>query len=178
MRLLFLDIDGVLNSAQSARLHARERERAKRGEPAWLDALGRRALRDDEFCPIACSNLLTILEEFPDLYIVVSSSWRFGRTVDELKEVLAKAGIPKDRVIDKTPYLSGKQRGVEIAHWMLQNTKVPPGSIMIPIYQVSKWVILDDDSDMIGVRSHFIKTDYQVGLDFITARKVIDFLKD
>ena len=164
VKILFLDIDGVLNSAQSSHMHHRERKKAERGEPSWLDCLGRRALREDEFCPIACSNLADILDIIPDLNIVVSSTWRMGRTVEELRDVLTKAGIPRERVLDKTIILHHEQRGVEIKEWLSRN-------------KTEVYCVLDDDSDMNDVRDNFIQTDWLVGLDFHTRNKVINHFK-
>jgi hypothetical protein len=180
VKILFLDIDGVLNSVQSAHFFHEEREKAKAGHPGFLDALGRRALRDDEFCPIACSNLRFILKEIPDLKIVVSSTWRMGRTVEELRDVLEKAGVARDRVLDKTEviysmdsgYTKEIDRGLEIQKWLDDNAN---HSVLMPKYQVDDFVILDDDSDMAHLKEtqHFIQTDYAHGLDYRTAVAVI-----
>ncbi len=168
MKILFMDCDGVLNSAQSAHFFHRERQKAKAGDPAFLDALGRRALREEEFCPIAVSNLLYILEEVPDLEIVVSSTWRMGRTLEELKTLFGKIGVDPKRVIGKTPALYGKERGIEIQAW-LDDWQGNVGGVLMP---VDEFVIVDDSSDMAHLMPHLVQTDCYVGLDFRKAHEI------
>lgn len=168
MKILFLDCDGVLNSAQSAHFFHRERLKAKVGHPGFLDALGRRALREDEFCPIACSNLLLILEEVPDVKIVVSSTWRLGRTVEELRDVLAKAGVDRERIIDKTPVIWNEKRGTEIQTWL---DTFDPAVFLQP--KVTDFVIVDDDSDMLHLLPKLVQTKAEHGLMYKDAREII-----
>lgn len=149
--LLFLDIDGVLISRQSNK--ARYRRTGKGG-----------VIR--EFCPIASSNLLDILERAPSLGIVVSSSWRIQSTLDDLKTFLLDADIPSERIVGKTPDFSrrGKERGWEIDDWLLAN----------PGYR--KFVILDDSDDMVHLMPHLVRTTWDLGLTILDADRVVERL--
>lgn len=156
MKIIFLDIDGVLNSVQSANMYYRMC--IKTGKP-----FGRRAMREDEFCPIACSNLRYILDEVPDVNIVVSSSWRIGRTLEELQTLLENIGVPKEKVISKTPRLN-TERGIEIDSWLMSFAHK----------ENLEFVILDDDSDMAHLKDKLIQTDFRTGLTWIEVEKVIE----
>lgn len=150
MKVLFLDFDGVLNSEQFIRMLYRQ---TKKG------GLAR------EFCPLASSNLLHIMIEVPDCKIVVSSSWRIGSSVEELKNLLFEnCDVPKDRVIDKTPYL-GTPRGLEIQDWL---NKHP---------EVTHFVIVDDDSDMEHLKDKLVQTNNRHGLMLEEADRIIKVLE-
>ena len=140
MKVLFLDIDGVLNSEQSAIYY--NRLNVENGG------------FNDFSCPIARSNLHSILEELPDLKIVVSSTWRLGETLESMRGVLAQLALIKpDRVIGMTPSLrGGKVRGDEIQAWLDAN----PG--------VERFVIVDDDSDMAHLMNSLVQTSWRHGL--------------
>ncbi len=132
-RFLFLDFDGVLNNV------------------AWLCS----PRSTSEFDPenMQWLNLLMCRVE-PQ--IVISSSWRSGRTVEDLQILLAESHFWfPNRIIDKTPEDRArlKNRGEEIAFWMRRHRVKAP--------QV---VILDDDHDMGDLRPRLIQTDFRTGL--------------
>ena len=142
MKILFLDIDGCLNSHQSA---------------AYFHRLG--VNPNKHFCPIALSNLLSILEEFPDLRLVISSTWRLGETLESMQQKLGSLGVPAERIISLTPRHPRNHdgvsvpRGEEIAAWLKMYGK-----------DVSHYVILDDDADMAGVQDALVQVDEWHGL--------------
>lgn len=141
MKVLFLDIDGVINSEQSAVFWNRE------GKDN-----GGLSRRDPDFCPIACSNLLSIFEDCPDVKIVVSSTWRLGETIESLEELLfTKVGIPRGTVVGITPAFRG-DRGLEIADWLKRHP------------EVTKFAIVDDDADMAHLMPHLKHTSWRHGL--------------
>ncbi len=91
MKILFLDVDGVLNSAKSS---------AHNNEVFALD-------------PYMCLLVARICEQ-TGAEIVLSSSWRLS---DESSEVIKQRVFPV--FIDKTPDLHGStDRGCEIQAWM------------------------------------------------------------
>jgi len=166
-KLLFLDIDGVLNSLTFAvycnRLHKQNPEKEDR---EW------RPYRD--FDPMALSNLCEIIES-TGCEIVWSSTWRLGTSVEELNETVEKGmkrwGIDfKIPGIGKTPCLRselgwGCERGLEIQRWLDENVDEKWGD------QV-RFCILDDDSDMAHLMGHFVNTDGYTGLTWRDATKV------
>ncbi len=155
MKVLFLDFDGVLNS------HKYFSERDNH-QPRY-------AMFDErnEFDPDAMHNLLAILDHFPDLKVVISSSWRYGRTIEKLNELLGFTKVYTDRVIGKTADQSerGYARGWEIQDWLDAHP------------EVTNFAILDDDSDMVHLSDHHVKTSFSVGLTAENVAQVIKILE-
>jgi hypothetical protein len=151
MKVIFLDFDGVLNSWR------------------WYKNLalaGRKpSMRpDDQIDPKAVSVLNTIIEK-TGAKVVVSSTWRIARSVEQLQEILTKYGFA-GQVIGKTPRLGGPrpQRGDEIQVWLDEN----PG--------VERFVIIDDDSDMVHLMNRLVRTDMKKGLTKAHAEEVVKLL--
>ena len=83
--------------------------------------------------------------------VVVSSTWRYGKTVAELQEILEAEGFI-GRVLDKTPIgAPGADRGEEIAAWLAEHA-------------VAGYVIIDDHVDMGSLRTHLVQTHPARGL--------------
>jgi hypothetical protein len=139
MRLIFLDFDGVLNSPEHFRAIS-----GKRPGHEW-----------DSLDPAAVRRLNRIIDA-TGASVVISSSWRHGRSVEQLAKTLEGAGF-LGRVIAKTPDFMGRsQRGDEIAAWL--NAAIGIGRL-----RIDGFVVLDDDDDMDAVRDRFIKTSFHHG---------------
>jgi len=124
-RVIFLDIDGVL-----APIHHWDRY----GD---LDP--------------ACIQVLNEIAAQGGADVVVSSTWRYGRTVAQLQAMLAAQGFT-GRVIGMTPTgLPGADRGDEIAAWL-------------EAYAVDGFVIIDDHLDMGALGAHLVQTQPAHGL--------------
>jgi hypothetical protein len=165
MQILFTDIDGCLNSAQSAELYYGFNQKDKSDFVTFKSDLGP-GCRSSEFCPIAVSNYNYILKEIPDLKVVISSYWRVGKSIDELKEIFTWLGLPADRIIDKTPILSAVQRGIEITTWLSKNP------------EVTEYAVIDDDDDMESVKpGAFFHLDNYVGLTYRDSQKIIKYYR-
>ena len=143
MTVLFLDIDGVLNNYEALK-------------------------RDPQLDPV-CVGVLNDLVEALDAQIVVSSSWRFFCSLDEIRSLLAAHGLVNPvRVIDATPCLEEKRgdryfsqpRGVEIQAWLSAHP------------EVARFVILDDDADMCHLTPHLVRTSMANGLTWHHKRHV------
>jgi len=179
MKLLFLDFDGVLNSAQSDVYHLRGLGRS--------DEFG---MPVDFFCPLAISNLNFVCEMIADLNVVISSSWRTNRDVCTLRKILTSNGfLYSDRVLDKTPYLSSSTktpwgdmhrnviRGEEVQAWLDENTKVSEQSCLMPKFQVDDIVILDDDEEFGALDPKLIRTNPVVGFMWNDVLTLLERLK-
>lgn len=146
MRLVFLDIDGVLNShAYTASLAAEER-----GGVIGIDRS-------------AVVRLNRLLKE-ADASVVVSSTWRHNRGRVQLQAVLDEHGFT-GHVLGRTPrwlrrapggLYAAEERGNEIQAWL---DAAPDYDI-----DVVSFVILDDDSDMAHLADRLIKTSFDDGL--------------
>lgn len=162
MKVIFLDIDGVLNTGIYA-IH-------------YFDickhfGLSRKGAKDlrhglrDEFgshFDNRCVQLLEYIIEETGAKIVISSTWR-GSGEEVMKSLWEKRKLPGE-VIGITPFLNNSDRGYEIERWLKYN-------------EVDNYVIIDDDSDMLPEQSDsFVQTDGEYGLTLKDANKVIDIL--
>lgn len=150
MKILFLDCDGVLSSIQSEIYFCRlETE------------LGIKRLCCFQYCPIAMSNLKVILNNIPDMNIVVSSVWR-KHSMNKMEEYFKDFRVPWERVIGVTPIL-GTSRGLEIQAWLDNNTDK----------QIEDFVILDDDADMEHLLPKLVKTNNKIGLSLVEVEEIV-----
>ncbi len=130
VKCVMLDIDGVLNSVDSA--------------IGWCALKGHQQ-EELTLDPISVG-LLKSLCDITDAKIVISSTWRLGRTVQDFVEIFKLYEWDNAPIIDMTPSLPGKRdsherRGHEIQQWLDNNP-------------VDSYVIFDDDSDMLGSQLH------------------------
>lgn len=136
-RLIFLDIDGVLNSQEKLIEVYNETHKPHSGYNYPFDE--------------KCLNILKEIIELTDSYIVITSSWRKdeeGRQtiLNKLKEYDLDY-----RVIGYTPILSS-DRGKEIKAYL--------NNINRPV----EYIIIDDDSDMDELIDYLVKTNIRYGL--------------
>ena len=147
-KLIFLDVDGVLNS-----------------DTYWmsLDEEEKYSLRHLD------RNAIKKLKRIVDktgAEIVVSSTWRkFKEDMDVLSDSLYVYGLS---VMSKTPVLYNKERGDEISAWFESH----------PDFKDAVYVILDDDADMNVHMDRLVKTDYRYGLTDSKAEKAIEMLNE
>lgn len=162
MKIIFLDIDGVLNHQlhySSPEFNESKKDVDKEKQKVDYE------LRQFNGYSIGLLNGLT---DDTGAKIVISSSWRKGRTVGELRDLFEKVGI-SGQVIDKTPVLNfigvedyhySVPRGCEIKAWLELNK----GRLGSKITEV-EYVIFDDDSDMLWwQRNNYLWVDPYCGL--------------
>ena len=157
MKIIFLDIDGVLTLQKSG----------------WKFF--------DSDCVIALKKVL----DNTDANMVLSSCWRHGfidwdengkgcglvhhtQAIRKIQELLKPFDIDPSRLIDKTPDLitpSDNERGEEIDKWLQAHT------------DVECFVILDDDSDMAPHMDKLVQTDIDVGMTLENADEAIAILQ-
>ena len=159
LKIIFLDFDGVLNN----QLWFTSDEFKKLGSPQNVEDHDYR-----QFSPLNVG-LLNNLTDSTGAKIVVSSSWRKYRTLEELQKLLKSVGVIGE-VIGKTPYLTFNKvdgiehrsvpRGCEIKAWIESNKGILGEKV-----SKFKYIILDDDSDMLyWQREKFICVDPYCGL--------------
>jgi hypothetical protein len=155
MRILFLDLDGVINSSD----YFKNRHHLPRPTRDPIDAP-------------TVPRLNTITDR-TGAKIVISSTWRLQPRpyqhpgqVEPLRQILSAHGITgeiigttpwfwkphSDHPEDDTVVIAGKERGHEIQAWLDQHPAV------------LSFVILDDDSDMVHLRHRLVKTSFEFGL--------------
>jgi hypothetical protein len=150
MNIIFLDIDGVLNSGEY--VHSpRYKKRRQLGFP------------DCDLDLMAIHHLNKICKE-TEAHIVVSSTWR---EMDECVPALKRNGV-KAPIIGKTPTLHRAEatRGEEIQSY-------------IQGYEIENYLIIDDDSDMLPrQKENFLHIDRKQGLTEQDVTKAINHFKD
>lgn len=154
MKVIFLDIDGVLNHEQHYKWLM------ETDEPTELQ----RVYPYSEFNPKSCQLLNDIIKE-TGAKIVVSSSWRLDG-VARLNGLFKHVGLPNIYGITPVFIPHNKVRGDEIKKWLSEHP------------EVDKYIILDDDTDMLPEQMpFFIKTNpYDDGLNNKVKNKAIELL--
>ena len=157
MRIVFLDIDGVLNS------------------DAW-DNKRQTTSNDflkDQFDPEAI-NLLNELLERIDAQIVLASTWRLNFDLEQMNELFSSIGI-KRGIVSFTPNLNAGAgyltRGNEVLKWIIDNKNI----IKSKPLSYSDYIILDDKADyLISQTNNFFQTDKTVGLTPQVVQRIIN----
>ena len=111
MKIIFLDIDGVLNSDE------------------YFDKIKNLNINGIEN-DIDVSKIVLLKKSLDETgaKIVLTSSWRYTRKAQELKQLLLSYGI----IVDCTPFIDN-ERGIEIKKWLQEHN------------DVQDFVILDDE---------------------------------
>lgn len=166
MKILFLDIDGVLNSYRN--------NKKNYGRPRPFDPEGICALNK-------------ILKE-TGAKIVISSSWRYMYNMESMAELLMLEGLPKDVVIGENPTPSDaeggysrsyenwdgtdgiKTRGQECQMWMDYHHETD-GEV------ITHFAAIEDYTDMTGLPPESVFwTNPKTGLTMALAGDIIKYL--
>lgn len=164
-KIIFLDIDGVLNTQD---WHSRMTKDTPRDEFGWA------------FDPVAVENLTHIVKE-TGASIVISSSWKF-LGLAKLREMWKIRNLP-GIVLDITPNTVSDElllnanldemelgvcRGNEIKEWLSRHKG-----------KVSNYVIIDDFDDMLPEQEdHVVLTNTLIGITDFDAEKAITILNN
>jgi hypothetical protein len=150
MKVLFLDIDGVLNS----RRYYESDEWKQISSQLNSDSL--------KYSPhfLIDRNSIALLNQLvqcvPDMKIVVSSTWKRYGTYELTKGYLVQAGfLYPDSIIDYTPDLAEPKycRGDEVQWWLDKHS------------EVKSYCIVDDDDDMLcNQLNNLVQTSSRLGL--------------
>lgn len=161
MKVLFLDIDGVLNSMQMWR--RLEREYPNQRDDFW-ETFNDHPERELDVRHVPLLNRIT---NTTGAKIVISSAWRLFHEHEALKGILKGIGVTGE-IIGRTgndPTMVSRQRGDEIREWL----ELHP--------EVTHFVILDDGSDMRPVGRGLVQTSLEKGLEDKHVRKAIQMLQ-
>lgn len=148
MKIIFLDVDGVLNNIHTMT----------------------RTASGCCFVEKECLKMVRHIVLETGAKVVLSSDWRYDRDDPkynqdflELKDIMEKYNIP---IFDYTPIINWELRGVEIAVWLGLHPKV------------DSFVILDDRNDMSPYKEQFIKTNFDTSLTDELTEKAIRILNE
>lgn len=180
MRVVFLDIDGVLNQYSEKPRHETHDKMQARGWHTF----------SEHWCPLReqTHRLLQITNALPDTYIVISSAWR-NRAMDfHIWECMLYAAgghnLPVRLCYESlaTPKL-WLPRGLEIQAWLDQW----PGDYLAyhkkwdrikeSAPEIESFVIIDDERDMEHLMDRLVHVDGEVGLQDSDVEKAIKILK-
>ena len=165
-KILFLDIDGVLNTEQ-------QHDRCVNLGIDPVDGFGY------AFDPEAVANLKRIVA-VTDADIVISSSWKVWGLA-AMQRMWARRNLP-GKVIGITPNTTSDEmllsvdldmdipavKGSEIKEWLSTNDN-----------EVTHYAILDDLPDMLlEQETHFVQTDPRIGITEDDANRAITILSD
>ena len=148
-KIIFLDVDGVLNSMKFDR---------------WLQDHHMKQYYGYELLD---QNALLNLQDIVFVTgadIVLSSSWRLNdECCEQLRQQLLPYGL---RFIDKTACLRQEDRGEEIKEWLSRHP------------EVDHFVILDDEDEFKDdlLKNNFVETTFEEGLLEQHAAKAIEIL--
>jgi hypothetical protein len=145
MKIIFLDIDGVLITGHSLSLNGK--------------------VRFDTPDP-ECVARLNKVTDATGAKLVLSSSWRIGRTLLECRELLTGWGVTAPLIARTQSPSFAMNRGVEIQAFLDEYTKHR---------DVSSFVIIDDDRDMGSkLMPHLLQCEFRTGLtDAIAAECIV-----
>lgn len=163
MKYIFLDIDGVLNSADYGN-----------SEEYLIETAG---MSDAEIMLIAHHThldrkgiqILNDLVRRSGAEVVLSSTWRGKYSPEEMTKMLKDRGAEFE-IKEATPILFGKissriPRGKEIAQFLKLLEKQP-----------ESFVILDDHDDMLHLKTNLVQTSMKTGITQDDVEKALKIL--
>ena len=181
---IFLDLDGVLNNEPTLI------QRSKLNYNLDLDYISDVPIKPtsdsynlffNEVCWNNLSAIIKCFNQIPNLKIVLSTSWRNMRTLEEWSYQFNLIEGWNFDIIDKTPqylncdkiveiiggFKSVSNRGKEIQFWLDSNKDI-----------VNNYCILDDEADMlIEQQYNFVQTDLNFGFIESDIEKVLKIFK-
>lgn len=148
LKIVFLDIDGVLNSSPFL---AQRRAASSHREAALL-----------AIDPLAVGRL-DMLVRSSSAKVVVSSAWRHAYSSEQIGAFLMHHGFTGE-VIDSTPTLH-VGRGYEIREWLIRQPAV------------ESFVILDDIKEMAPLQYALVNTSSDTGLLDVHVDRALKILR-
>lgn len=174
-KIIFLDIDGVLNSDQYNR---------------WKYKHHMRNQGFGSIDPRECYRMARFCEEH-NVKLVISSSWRNGNSWKQTYDEFINEGfedlpyrhhgmkVLAPYIVGVTPYCESRHRGTEIQCFFdITNGKYPTyKKVMKEDFVISNYCIVDDDDDMLKSQmNNFVQTDPLIGITRKDYRKIKQIL--
>lgn len=172
VRILFLDFDGVLNAGGPRH----QRTAYYHNRPPG-DRFG------EQFHPLAMAAYAHIVASVPDLFVVVTSTWR-ANGLEEMQQLWQQRGYP-GQIDDVTPLSEHCIRGQEVhdylfargAYYPVRRWSAPAWREAREKCTVTSYAILDDDPDFfVNQAKHLVRPDDQIGLTMHQAKRVVRLL--
>ena len=175
-KIIFLDIDGVLNSDQYNR---------------WKHKHHMRNQGFGSIDPRECYRMARFCEEH-NVKLVISSSWRNGNSWKQTYDEFMNEGfedlpyrhhgmkVLAPYIVGVTPYCESRHRGTEIQCFFdITNGKYPVyKKVMKEDFVIANYCIVDDDDDMLKSQmNNFVQTDPLIGITRKNYRKIKQILK-
>jgi len=164
--VIFLDIDGCINTYQSNKLPGKYIESVFLNSPIYVNELDKKCI--ENFNKIIFHT---------NANIVISSTWRIefveNGCFNLLIDYLHSQGL-KGKIVSYTPIMDNK-----IANSFLFQTKTRAEEIKqyIQDHQTENYVVIDDDTTCIDYSPNWIQTYFEDGLTEELANKAIEILK-
>lgn len=182
--IIFLDVDGLLNNEPTLI------QRSKLNYNLELDYISDVPIKPtsdsynlffNEVCWDNLSAIIKCFNQIHNLKIVLSTSWRNMKSLEEWNYQFSLIEGWNFEIIDKTPqylncdkmveiiggFKSSSNRGKEIQYWLDNNKDI-----------VSNYCILDDEADMlIEQQYNFVQTDLNFGFIESDIEKVLKIFK-
>jgi hypothetical protein len=171
MKVIFLDVDGVLNSVRST-VAQHDKFLGYEGFMGnWKWELASPAAHQlyNHIDPIAVA-LINRLTTETNAKLCISSTHRkhvknYENNLEDLQLYFRMLGLTGE-VVGATPCLSSSFRGSEIAYWLLSHP------------EVTSYVIVDDDSDMLeSQKEFFVHTNNEDGFSYANYVQAYSLLK-
>lgn len=172
-KVIFLDIDGVMNSAQY---------------DCWRHKNHIRKYGSID--PRECYRMSRFCKDY-DIKLVISSSWRNGNSWQQCYDEFMRDGLGLGEfnhhgiqllcpyIVGVTPYSKSRHRGQEIQYFFdITNGQYKEfKKVMKEDFVISNYCIVDDDNDMLeSQKKHFVQTNPWTGLTKKDYRKIKQIL--
>lgn len=166
MKVIFLDIDGVVNTS------------ANRWETGRVKFRGKRCIPTNKEPKRTLVKLVKWMLE-NDAYFVMSTSWGRNSVAEDWNKILRDYGVKKDLVISRTSLRQDGTRGLEILEWLEKWNTDEVGKYGKE--RVESYVVIDDDvKDIIPYikpKSCIIHTNVRKGLTESDLEKIKSYFK-
>lgn len=166
MKVIFLDIDGVVNTS------------ANKWETGRVKFRGKRCIPTNKEPKRTLVKLVKWMLE-NDAYFVMSTSWGRNSVAEDWNKILRNYGVKKDLVISRTSLRQDGTRGVEILEWLEKWNTDEVGKHGKE--RVESYVVIDDDvKDIIPYikpKSCIIHTNVRKGLTESDLEKIKSYFK-